>query len=61
MKNVNRTLSIVFFVIIVVLLVAFTCIYPFTTIGYVWQCVLCGIFGFLWIASLLVEIWKKDV
>jgi membrane associated rhomboid family serine protease len=61
MKNVSRILSVVFFVIIVVLLVAFSSIYPFTTIGYGWQCALCGFFGFLWIASLLIEIWKKDI
>ncbi len=60
-KNVNRILIVVFFIIFVALLVAFTSIYPFTTIGYMMQCVLCGFFGFLWIVCLLIEIWKKDV
>ena len=61
MKNVNRILSVVFLVILILLLIAFSSIYPFTTVGYAWQCVLCGIFGFLWIATLLIEIWKKNV
>ena len=61
MKNVNRILSVVFFIIIILLLVAFSSVYPFTTIGYGWQCILCGFFGLLWIASLLFEIWKKGI
>ncbi len=61
MKNVNKILIVVFFIVFVLLLVAFTSIYPFTTIGYAWQCVVCGFFGFLWIVSILIEIWKKDI
>ena len=61
MKNVNRILIVVLLFIIVVLLVAFSSIYPFTTVGFVWQCVLCGFFGLLWIICILVEIWKKDI
>jgi membrane associated rhomboid family serine protease len=61
MKNVNRILIVVFFVIIIALLVAFTSIYPFTTVGYGWQCALCGFFGLLWIVCLLIEVRKKDV
>ncbi len=61
MKNVNKILILVFFIVIIVLLVAFSSIYPFTTISYGWQCALCGFFGFLWIVCLLIEVWKKDV
>jgi len=60
MKNVNRILIVVFFVILVFLLVAFTSIYPFTTLNYVWQSVICGFIGLLWIVCLLIEIRKKD-
>ncbi len=60
MKNVIKILSVVFFIIIILLLIAFSSIYPFTTIGYGWQCTLCGFFGLLLIICLLIEIWKKD-
>jgi hypothetical protein len=60
MKNVNRILLVVFFVIFVFLLFVFTSIYPFTMISYVWQIVICGFFGLLWIVCLLIEIRKKD-
>lgn len=60
MKNVNKILIAVFFVIIILLLVAFTSIYPFTAIGYLWQCALCGFFGLLWITCLLINVWKKE-
>ena len=61
MKNVNRILIAVFFIVLVALLVAFTSIYPFTTLNYAWQCALCGFFGLLWIVCLLIETWKRDV
>lgn len=61
MKNVNKILIVVLFIVIVVLVVAFTSIYPFTTLNYGWQCALCGFFGFLWVVCILIEIWKKDV
>ena len=61
MKNVNRILSVVFFIIIVLLLVAFSSIYPFTTVGYGWQCTLYGFFGLLWIATLLYDMWERGL
>lgn len=61
MKNVIRILIVVFFVILVFLLVAFTSIYPFTMLNYVWQSAVCGFFGLLWIVCLLIEIWRKDI
>jgi hypothetical protein len=61
MKNVNKILIVVFFIILVLLMVAFTSIYPFTTIGYGWQCASYGFFGLLWIICLLIEISKKDI
>jgi hypothetical protein len=60
MKNVNKILMVVSFFAIVILLIAFSFIYPFTQTNYVWQCVLCGFFGFLWIVGLLRESWKKE-
>jgi membrane associated rhomboid family serine protease len=61
MKNVNKILIVVFFIIFIALFVAFTSIYPFTSLGYIWQCALCGFFGLLWIVCILIEIRKKDV
>jgi hypothetical protein len=60
MKNVHKILSVVFFFIIIFLVLAFSSIYPFTAVGYIWQCTLCGFFGLLWIICLLIEVWKKD-
>lgn len=61
MKNVNRILIVVLFFIIIALLVAFSSIHPFTTVHFIWQCAICGFLGLLWVACLLIEIWKKDV
>jgi hypothetical protein len=61
MKNVNRILIAVFFFVIVFLLIAFSSIYPFTALAFVWQCVICGFFGLLWIICILIEIRKKDI
>jgi membrane associated rhomboid family serine protease len=59
MKYVNKVLIVVSFVAIILLLIAFTSISPFTDISYAWQCALCGFFGLLWITCLLIEIRKK--
>jgi membrane associated rhomboid family serine protease len=61
MKNVNKALIVIIFVIMIVLLYAFSSIYPFTTIGFAWQCAICGFVGLLWIVCLLIEIRKKDI
>jgi membrane associated rhomboid family serine protease len=61
MKNVNKILIVVLFLIIIGLLIAFSSVYPFTTVGYGWQCAICGFFGLLWIICLLIEICKKDI
>ena len=61
MKNVNKIMIVVFSTIIVVLLVAFSSIYPFTALGFMWQCAIVGILGLLLIACILIEVWKKDV
>ena len=60
MKNVNRILFVVSLLAIIVLIIAFTSIDPFVNLSYVWQCVLYGFLGLLWIASILIEIWKKE-
>lgn len=60
MKNVNQILIIILFVILVALIVAFSAIYPFSTVGYGWQCIISGFVGLLLIISLLIEVWKKD-
>ncbi len=61
MKNVNRILIVIFFVILVTLIIAFTSIYPFTLIGFGWQCAISGFIGLLWIICILIEVRKKDV
>ncbi len=61
MKNVNKVLIVVFLVILIVLLIAFSSIRPFSELGYAWQCAICGFFGLLLIICVLIEIWKKDV
>ena len=61
MKNINRILFVVSFIAIIVLLIAFTSIRTFKQISYVWQCGLYGFFGLLWIACLLIELWKKEI
>ncbi len=61
MKYANQILIVLLFIILIGLIVAFSSIYPFSAVGYGWQCIISGFVGLLLVICLLIEAWKKDV